>query len=230
MQQAGEADAPDPAADHVQELPPAIFSFYVPKIRKQTMEQFSPKVREELKRLQRFPVTNAVIQYPTEDTLYGSDCVQVEPEVALFCDIEYEELEESGKTIKRVKNLIPRKIAAFNDCSVRKLEGAEHVGKLSEKKNWGHASKGISLDAFMIDCFEPKTPEGQPSLVSRLWITSYVWRNHQVYQYTRAAPARYYVFFHLEISFGNLIMGLRSFVLRSFVLRSFVLEIFCSQL
>ena len=62
--------------------------------------------------------------------------MQVEPEVALLADIQYSAEDEHGQ--KQVVGLTPRKIAAFNDCSMRKLDGST---KLSEKKNWGKGSK-----------------------------------------------------------------------------------------
>ncbi|CAD7953885.1 unnamed protein product [Amoebophrya sp. A25] len=133
-------------------------------------------LEEKLHRLRRFPIASAIIHHPGKVT--GVSKVQVEPEVALYATIVYE-TPSSGK--KRVKKLIPERLAAFNDCSVRSLEGSV---KLSEKKNWGRASKGISIRHFNIDCFDPKTPENKPSLVSRLWIGSWVMRNGVLQEYT----------------------------------------------
>ena len=58
--------------------------------------------------------------------------LQVEAEVALICDFEYED----GKVI----DIIPKYFSAFNDCSIRVNNGE----KLSTKKNWGTNTKGIS--------------------------------------------------------------------------------------
>ena len=69
-----------------------------------------------------------MIEYPR---LEGAERVQVEPKFALLCDIVYH---SDVMDSKIVEALLPRKVAAFNDCSIRKLQGAE---KLSEKKNWG---------------------------------------------------------------------------------------------
>jgi len=57
---------------------------------------------------------------------------QVEPEIALLCEIVYDET-------MRVADLMPQAFTTFNDCTIRK-EGAK---KISEKKNWGADSKGI---------------------------------------------------------------------------------------
>jgi len=84
-----------------------------------------------------YPLSSDTIVLPEEDVN-----VQPEPEVALLCDITY----ESGK----VSAIKPTHFAAFNDNSIRK-EGAE---KISEKKNWGENSKGISSRPIAIDRFE----------------------------------------------------------------------------
>jgi hypothetical protein len=99
--------------------------------------------------------------------------VQVEPEVALYCDILYNSAcgstgtgpnKDTNPADRRVlvDKLVPRKIAAFNDCSLRALEGST---KLSEKKNWGFASKGISLSTFPLTRFDA---DYENSLASRL--------------------------------------------------------------
>ncbi len=67
---------------------------------------------------------------------------QIEPEVALLCDLEYEGT--------RVTGLVPREAMAHNDCSIRR----EHSKKISEKKNWGRDSKGTAGRTIAIDRFE----------------------------------------------------------------------------
>lgn len=84
-----------------------------------------------------YPISSDTIKLPDGDVN-----VQAEPEVALICDITYVE----GK----VASITPTHFAAYNDCSIRK-EGAK---KISEKKNWGEASKGISDELIPIDRFE----------------------------------------------------------------------------
>eukprot|EP00926_Amoebophrya_sp_RCC4398_P010899 GSA120T00013752001.1 len=151
-------------------LPPAVFAFYVPPLGNTTPEKVEiPKefsfvrrktpdveqgeketLQQKIKRLQRFPISNAVIHHPSSlggasdeedhpdaDTVAGSKFqrVQVEPEIALFCEVKYKAQDAlSFGSAKFVTELLPKKIAAFNDCSVRELEGSV---KLSEKKNWG---------------------------------------------------------------------------------------------
>eukprot|EP00439_Symbiodinium_sp_Y106_P003525 s4387_g1.t1 len=125
---------------------------------------------EILQRLENFPVTNAVIDFPRQ----GGN-VQVEPEMGLYCDIVYT---KDGRAVER---LVPRRIAAFNDCSIRQLDGSS---KLSEKKNWGFGSKGISLRSFRINSIS------RGSYVDQLCMASYIKRGDQTFDYSIPAPAR----------------------------------------
>ena len=68
---------------------------------------------------------------------------QIEPELSLLCDLVYAD--------GRVSNVLPRFAMAHNDCSIRR-PGAK---KISEKKNWGPASKGTSAVRIPIDRFGP---------------------------------------------------------------------------
>ncbi|ATH07218.1 hypothetical protein BIY24_04490 [Halobacteriovorax marinus] len=102
--------------------PKAIFPFYIPE--------------KENSFLNVFPFSSDQINMP--DTDYD---VQIEPEVALLCNVEYSE----GK----ISSLIPKSFAAYNDCSIRR-PGAK---KISEKKNWGECSKGLSNCFIAIDEF-----------------------------------------------------------------------------
>lgn len=86
-----------------------------------------------------------------------------------------------------VERLVPRRLAAFNDCSIRELDGSE---KLSEKKNWGFGSKGISVRSFRVHSISKGT------LVDQLVLTSFVKRDKKVHQYSVDAPARNYLMFH----------------------------------
>ncbi|MDC0611476.1 DUF5718 family protein [Vibrio sp.] len=102
--------------------PKGIFPFYLPK-----SESF----------LNVYPLSSDT------QVASGMENPQLEPEVALYCELEY----QAGKVI----GIYPRKFAAFNDCTVRK-EGAT---KISQKKNWGEFSKGVSdiwvdLDKFSL--------------------------------------------------------------------------------
>lgn len=172
MAQAGEADAVKEGA-LTPKTPAAVFTFFAPH-----PHTIDATEEEVLMRLSEFPVTNAIINYPD---IEGAGNVQVEPELGLYVDIVYAADEKS------VSRLIPRRVAAFNDCSIRKLDGSE---KLSEKKNWGEGSKGISLRSFRIHSMAPGT------LVDNLVLVSYIKRGDTVHQYSVDAPAKNYLMFH----------------------------------
>eukprot|EP00930_Biecheleria_cincta_P051688 TRINITY_DN36897_c0_g1_i1.p1 TRINITY_DN36897_c0_g1~~TRINITY_DN36897_c0_g1_i1.p1 ORF type:complete len:402 (-),score=58.69 TRINITY_DN36897_c0_g1_i1:272-1477(-) len=169
MAQAGEAD--EPAGGAALSTPAAVFTFYAPH--PHTIDATEDEVLDLYK---TFPVTNAVIDFPK----FGAD-VQVEPEVGLYVDIVYS---RDGGSVER---LVPRRIAAFNDCSIRSLEGAQ---KLRDKKNWGFGSKGISLRSFRINSFS------KGSLVDNFVLASYIKREDQIYKYSVDAPARNYLMFN----------------------------------
>jgi len=199
MEQAGEASPKSASGTPPPSTPAAIFAFYVPQA-DTLSEQILPETADGLAfyvpqwtrsasveaRQERlgpqdgwqFPVTNNVIDFPQWE---GAKNVQVEPEIALFADIVYT---KDGSSVER---LVPRKVAAFNDCSIRQLDGSE---KLSEKKNWGWGSKGISLQTFKINSF------AKNSMVDHLVLVSYVKRDGQIHQYSLHAPARSYLMFH----------------------------------
>lgn len=146
LEQAGEA------ADFMQVqtleavAPKAIFPFYVPSENLQPQDQF----------LSVYPLSSDTIAFPQD-----ADNLQIEPEIALICDIHYEN--------EKVVSLTPTHFAAYNDCSIRR----PNARKICEKKNWGANAKGISatqialdhfsaggkLDDFRIACFHKRGDE-----------------------------------------------------------------------
>lgn len=122
LEQAGEAsDFKDlKIADAT--APKGVFPFYVPA----TGDHF----------LHCMPVSSDTLALGSDDENH-----QIEPEVALLCDITYE--------AEKVVALVPRFAMAHNDCSIRR-EGAR---KISEKKNWGASTKGTSAQRVAIDRF-----------------------------------------------------------------------------
>jgi len=123
--------------------------------------------------------------YPlSDDTIIlpeGDVNVQAEPEVGLVCDISY----ENGK----VTAITPKQFGAYNDCSIRK-EGAK---KISEKKNWGPASKGLSSTLIDIDKFE----EG--SMLDHWRICSFVRNNEMMMRYGEDVELNGYSFFYQKL-------------------------------
>ncbi len=122
LEQAGEMEDFKDVVTEDENGPKGMFPFYLPTSECQLGE---------------FPLCDNTILLPKEDVN-----VQAEPEVALICDLKYED----GK----VSAIIPTHFSAYNDCSIRK-EGAK---KISEKKNWGASSKGLSKQLIAIDKFE----------------------------------------------------------------------------
>ncbi|WP_024873246.1 DUF5718 family protein [Tolumonas lignilytica] len=159
LEQAGEASdfVNVKVKDTIQ--PKAIFPFYVPH----HSDSF----------LSVYPVSHDRIQFPK-----GADNLQIEPEVCLICDVEYEN--------NQVKALVPREFAAFNDCSIRR-PGAR---KISEKKNWGAASKGMSLQRLALDKF---SAGGE---LDHYHIASFLRRNNVCHAYGLDSPAIEYSYFH----------------------------------
>ncbi len=85
-----------------------------------------------------FPLSSDTIIHPRAKD--GN--LQLEPEVAIICTVKYEG--------DKVVDIIPNFFSAYNDCSIRK----ENAKKISEKKNWGEETKGISSQILPIDKFE----------------------------------------------------------------------------
>ncbi len=101
--------------------------------------------------LGEFPLSNDQIQLPAETD--GPLNLQIEPEVGLACRVVWR-----GDT---VVTLQPFALGAFNDCSIRR-PGAK---KISHKKNWGPASKGVSDSFFDISDLTPDGPTATLRLV-----------------------------------------------------------------
>jgi len=104
---------------------------------------------------------------------------QMEPEIALACEIVYDDID-------RVVDLIPQAFTTFNDCTIRK-EGAK---KISEKKSWGENSKGIGNKWIPIDRFE----EG--GIMDRYHLCSYLRRDGVLHRYGVDAPLCGYSYFY----------------------------------
>ncbi|MGA5462684.1 DUF5718 family protein [Mycobacterium sp. NPDC050041] len=103
--------------------------------------------------LGEFPLSHDSIVLPASDTPLN---LQIEPEVGLACRVNW-----SGDT---VASLEPFALGAFNDCSIRR-PGAP---KISHKKNWGPASKGVAAQFFDISDLTPDGPTATLRLVCYL--------------------------------------------------------------
>ena len=146
LEQAGEADDFREIDSTNANAPKGIFPFFVPG----NGDHF----------LHRMPIssTTLTLGLPGENH-------QIEPEVALLCDVTYEG--------DQVVALSPRYAAAHNDCSIRRL-GAR---KISEKKNWGANTKGTSSQMLALDRFE------RGGVLDRYRIACFLLRDQKLFEY-----------------------------------------------
>ncbi|QIM62493.1 hypothetical protein A1D29_03805 [Pasteurellaceae bacterium Orientalotternb1] len=146
--------------------PKAIFPFYVP----------SKKLAETDRYLATFPLSHDTIAFP-----HDADNLQIEPEVALICDITYKQ----GKVVA----LTPTHFAAYNDCSIRR----PNARKICEKKNWGANSKGLSANWIALDKFT------QGGRLDEYHIACFHKRHGVMNEYGIDSPAVGYSYFHQKL-------------------------------
>lgn len=146
--------------------PKAIFPFYVPS-----------KILDESNRfLSTFPLSHDLIAFPND-----ADNLQIEPEVALLCEIQYKE--------DKVIGLKATHFAAYNDCSIRR----PNARKICEKKNWGENSKGISATWIALDNFE------RGGNLDKYRIACFHKRDGQLNEYGIDSPTIGYSYFHQKL-------------------------------
>ncbi|CKI54275.1 DUF5718 family protein [Mycolicibacterium smegmatis] len=107
--------------------------------------------------LGEFPLSSESIKLPeASEEFQGPLNLQIEPEVGVACQVVW-----NGDTVARLE---PFALGAFNDCSIRR-PGAP---KISHKKNWGPASKGVASQFFEISDLTPDGPTATMRLVCYL--------------------------------------------------------------
>lgn len=126
-----------------------------------------------------FPLSCSEINYPK--TLAENAHLQAEPEICILFDVAYQD--------GLVSDLAPKAFAAFNDCSIRK-PGAK---KISEKKNWGPATKGVS------DTFIPLSGFEMGCELDTFHIASFLKRDGQIYAYGKDSSVLTYSYFHNQL-------------------------------
>lgn len=163
LEQAGEAgdfselEIDDPRA------PKGVFPFYVPASNR---DHF----------LHVHPISSDRIRLGSDDEKH-----QIEPEISLLCDLEY----EAGRVVK----IVPRQAMAHNDCSIRR-EGAR---KISEKKNWGPETKGTSTQSIPIDRFS------RGGVLDDYRIASFLLRDGELFDYGIDSPVPSYSYMYEEL-------------------------------
>ena len=162
LEQAGELKDFENVVTKEENAPKGIFPFYLPNAK-----NF----------LGLYPIGTEKLELP------NYECnAQVEPEVAIFFDIIYNEKME-------VIDLVAKKFTAFNDCTIRK-EGAK---KISEKKSWSANSKGVAKEWITIDKFE----EG--GIMDNFHLCSFVKRDGVMHPYGVDAPLLGYSYFYTKL-------------------------------
>jgi hypothetical protein len=141
LEQAGEA-VDFTNVESAGNAPKGVFPWYVPG-----HESF----------LGEFPLSHDALIVPTEGPGDGGPLnLQIEPEVGLACEVVW-----SGDTVVTLR---PFALGAFNDCSIRR-PGAP---KISYKKNWGPASKGVAREFFDAHDLTPDGPTATLRLLCHL--------------------------------------------------------------
>ena len=162
LEQAGEASDFMNVKVLEKNAPKGLFPFYIPTKTGSFLEIF--------------PISSSQINQTKK-----LDKLQAEPEVALICDIQYEN--------EKVSKIIPKKFTAYNDCSIRN-PGAK---KISVKKNWGINSKGISDQFIEIDKFAPG------GIMDSYRIACYLKRNNELNTYGVDSAINGYSYFYQKL-------------------------------
>lgn len=147
--------------------PKGIFPTYIPG---------SPSKNKTPDFLSVFPFNPENIIFPK-----GESKLQIESECALIFNVVWKD--------DLIIDLIPISFGASNDCSIRK-EGAK---KISEKKNWGKASKGFSSNQIKITSFD------EASVINDYRIASFLVRDNKVYEYGQDSAVKDYSYIYLKL-------------------------------
>lgn len=126
--------------------------------------------------LNTYPLSSSTIKLPKENVN-----IQAEPEVGLTCQLEYID--------NKLSRIIPTHFGAYNDCSIR-VAGAS---KISDKKNWGANSKGISDNLIAIDKFS------DGGVMDNYSICSFLRRDDEVHAYGEDVELSGYSYFYEKL-------------------------------
>jgi len=162
LAQAGELEEFKDIITADEAAPKGMFPFYLPQ-----------PVSNAKEILNTYPLSTDTIILPKENVN-----IQAEPEVGLVCKLEYND--------NKLSKIIPTHFGAYNDCSIR-VAGAN---KISDKKNWGTASKGISNNLFSIDKFS------DGGTMDNYSICSFLRRDKEIYAYGENVELNGYSYFY----------------------------------
>ena len=165
LAQAGELEDFKDVITADEAAPKGMFPFYLPK-----------RVQNAKEILNTYPLSSSTIKLPNKELN-----IQAEPEVALICELEYID--------KKLSKIIPTHFGAYNDCSIR-VAGAS---KISDKKNWGENSKGLSENLIKIDIFS----EG--GIMDSYSICSFLRRESEFHAYGEDVALKGYSYFYEKL-------------------------------
>ena len=132
------------------------------------------------KQLGVYPLSSTEIHYPKN--LDDNAHLQAEPEVCILFNVFYDD----GK----ITALKPQAFAAFNDCSIRK-PGAK---KISDKKNWGTSTKGVSANFIELNSFASQCE------LDTYRIASFLKRDGEFHAYGKDSSVLTYSYFHEQLN------------------------------
>ena len=171
LAQAGELEDFKDVITEDEAAPKGIFPFYLP-CEKQDNTKERPRAM-----LSNYPLSSDTLQLPKEDVN-----VQAEPEVALICELTYDKND-------KLVFIAPQFFAAYNDASIR-VAGAQ---KISDKKNWGPNTKGLSSELIPLDIFE------ESGTMDSYSICSFLRRDDALHAYGENAELKGYSYFHEKL-------------------------------
>ena len=166
LAQAGELEEFKEIITSEEAAPKGMFPFYLPNNPDTSAKSI----------LTTFPLSHDTIKLP--ETKVN---VQAEPEVGLICKLSYKD--------GQIETIIPTHFAAYNDCSIR-VAGAS---KISDKKNWGAYSKGISNTLFPIDTFK------DGGVMDSFNICSFLKRDNEIKAYGEDVELNGYSYFYEKL-------------------------------
>lgn len=142
------------------DAPKGVFPFYVPGIGTY---------------LETFPLSSDEVRLPASDVPLN---LQIEPEAAVLLTVSYD---ADGMPVA----FEPVAVGAFNDCSIRRPDAK----KLSEKKNWGPASKGLAARLIRV------TDLDHDGRTATLRIASFLRRDGETHAYGQDSPVVGYSYY-----------------------------------
>lgn len=173
LAQAGELEEFKDIITADEAAPKGMFPFYLPK----PLSPVNQAALHAKKILSTYPLSASYVRLPKEDVN-----VQAEPEVGLICDLEY--------TAGQLSKITPTYFGAYNDCSIR-VAGAS---KISDKKNWGEDSKGLSNTLIKIDKFI------DGGVMDNYSICSFLRRDGEVHAYGEDVELNGYSYFYEKLT------------------------------